>query len=109
MSNNLVLSVVSCGYKIPFQFVPKQRFLLKNPKISRFGQEVLVQEATLGVMNILAKESIVPVSHVKGQFASSYFAVSKACSPDKLRLILNLKCSTSLSRNISLRWRVLGK
>ena len=104
-SNNWVLNVVSCGYKIPFKFVPKQRFLPKNPKVSGSAHEVLVQEAA----DLLAKESIVPVGHVKGQFVSSYFAVSKACIPCKFRPILNLKCSTSLSRNIGLRWRVLGK
>ena len=82
---------MSCGYKIPFKFVPKQCFLPKNPKVSGSAHEVLVQEAA----DLLAKESIVPVGHVKGQFVSSYFAVSKARSPGKFRPILNLKCSTS--------------
>ena len=59
----------------------------KNPKVSGSAHEVLVQKAS----DLLAKESIVPVDHVKGQFVSSYFAVSKAHSPGKFRPILNLK------------------
>ena len=86
-SNNWVLNVVSCGYKIPFKFIPIQQFWPKNPKVSGPAHEVLVQEAA----DILAKESIAPVDPVKGHFVSSYFAVSKACSPWKFRPILNLK------------------
>ena len=86
-SNNWVLNVVSCGYKIPFKFIPTQCFWPKNPKISGPAHEVLVQEAA----DLLAKESIAPVDPVKGQFVSSYFAVTKAHSPGKFRPILNIK------------------
>ena len=85
-NSNRVLDVVSSGYKIPFKFVPRQHSLPENPKVSGSAHEVLVQEAS----DLLAKESIVPVDNVKGQFVSSYFAVSKACSPGKFRPILNL-------------------
>ena len=66
-SNNWVLNVVSGGYKIPFKFIPFQRFWPKNPKISGPDYEMLVQEAA----DLLAKESIAPVEPVKGQFVSS--------------------------------------
>ena len=74
-----MLNVVSCGYKIPFKFIPTQRFWPMNPKISGPAHEVLVQE----VADLLAKESIAPVDPVKGQFVSSYFAVTNAHSPGK--------------------------
>ena len=86
-SNNWVLNIVSGGYKIPFKFVPFQRFWPRNPKVSGPAHEVLEQEAA----DLLAKESIAPVEPVKGQFVSSYFAMSKAPSPGKFRPILNLK------------------
>ena len=41
--------------------------------------------------DLLTKESITPVTSVKGQFVSSYFAVAKARSPSKFKPILNLK------------------
>ena len=78
---------MSCGYKILFKFILIQPSSPKNPKVSGPAHEVLVQEAA----DILAKESIAPVDPVKGQFVSSYFAVSKARSPGKFRPILNLK------------------
>ena len=46
--------------------------------VSGPAHEVLVQEAA----DLLAKEFIAPVD---GQFVSSYFAVTKACSPGKFR------------------------
>ena len=82
-----MLNVVSCGYKIPFRFIPIQYFWPKNPKVSGPTHEVLVQEAG----DLLAKESIAPVDPIKGQVVSPYFAVSKAHSPGKFRPILNLK------------------
>ena len=86
-NNNWVLNVVSEGYKIPFKFVPFQRFWPRNPKVSGPAFEVLAQEAA----DLLAKESVAPVAPVKGQFVSSYFAAGKARSPGKFRPILNLK------------------
>ena len=56
------------------------RYHLSLPQFNAFGLKIL-----------LAKESIVPVDPVKGQFVSSYFAVTKAHSPGKFRPILNLK------------------
>ena len=82
-----------------------QRFWPKNLKVSRPAHEVLVQEAA----DLLAKESIAPVDPVKGQFVSSYFAVTKAHNPGKFRPILNLKSSTSLSQNINLGCKVSSK
>ena len=73
---------MSGGYKIPFKFVPFQRFWPKNPKVSGPIHEVLVQEA----VDLLA-----PMAPVKGQFVSLYFAVAKAHSPGKFRPILKLK------------------
>ena len=90
--NNWVLNVVSEGYKIPFKYIPSQRSLPRNPGVSGPAFEVLRQEAD----DLLAKESIAPVTPVKGQFVSSYFAVAKARSPSKFRPILNLKSSTDL-------------
>ena len=78
---------MSEGYKIPFKFVPFQRFWPRNPEVSGPAHEVLEQEAA----DLLAKESIAPVAPVRGQFVSSYFAVAKAHSPGKFRPILNLK------------------
>ena len=80
-SNFWVLNVVSCGYKIPFKFIPNQHSWHMNPEISGPAHEVLVQEAA----DLLAKESIAPIDPFKGQFVSSYFAVTKARSPGKLR------------------------
>ena len=85
--NNWVLNIVSEGYKIPFKFVPSQRSWPRNPEVSGPAFEVLRQEAA----DLLTKESIAPVTPVKGQFVSSYFAVAKAHSPGKFRPILNLK------------------
>ena len=85
--NNWVLNVVSKGYKIPFKFVPSQRSWPRNPEVSGPAFEVLKQEAA----DLLTKESIAPVTSVKGQYVSSYFAVAKARSPGKFRPILNLK------------------
>merc|ERR1711873_31291 len=79
--------MVSEGYKIPIKFVPFQRSRSKNPEVYGPAFEVLKQEAA----DLLAKESIAPVTPVKGQFVSSYFAVAKARSPGKFRPILNLK------------------
>ena len=86
-NNKWVLNVVSEGYKIPFKFIPSQRWWPRNQKVKGLAFEVLAQEAT----DLLAKESVAPVAPVKGQFVSSYFAVAKARSPGKFRPILNLK------------------
>ena len=72
---------------MPFKFVPSQRSWPRNPEVSGPAFEVLRQEAA----DLLTKESIAPVTPVKGQFVSSYFAVAKAHSPGKFRPILNLK------------------
>ena len=86
-SNSWVCDVISKGYKIPFRYVPSQRFCPQNPKASGPAFEVLKQEAS----DLLFKESIASVASVEGQYVSSYFAVAKARSPGKFRPILNLK------------------
>ena len=60
-NNNWVLNVVSEGYKIPFKFVPFQRFWPRNLKVSGPAFEMLAQEAA----DLLAKESVAPVAPVK--------------------------------------------
>ena len=80
---------MSCGYKIPFKFIPTQCIWPKNPKIYGPAHEVLVQEA----VDLLAMKSIAPVDPVKGQFVSSYFAVTKALSPGKFEPFFELKRS----------------
>ena len=78
---------MSEGYRIPFKFIPKQKSLPRNPKVTGPTFEVLAQEAT----DLHVKDSVAPVASVVGQFVSSYFAVAKAWSPGKFRPILNLK------------------
>ena len=72
---------------MPFRFVPVQHSVPKNPEVSGPAHDILVQEAA----DLLLKEAIAPVEPVVGQFVSSYFAVTKPCSPGKFRPILNLK------------------
>ena len=79
--------MVSEGYKIPLRSVPVQKSWPGNPKVKGPAFEVLAQEAT----DLLAKESVAPVTPVKGQFVSSYFSMAKGRSPGKFRPILNLK------------------
>ena len=89
---------MSCGYKIPFKFVPKQRFW-KSLEVSGPAHKVLAQEAA----DLLAKESIAPVDPVKGRVVCPYFAVSKAHSPGKFKPILNLKKFNKLVKKYKFR------
>ena len=73
--------------KYPLSLSQPNTFGLRIQTFSGPAHEVLVQEAA----DLLVKESIAPVDPVKGQFVSSYFAVTKARSPGKFRPILNLK------------------
>ena len=98
-SSKWVLNVVSEGYRIPFKYVPSQNSWPRNPKAEGPVFEVLAQE----VADLLAKESVAPVGHVKGQFVSSYFAVAKARSPGKFRPILNLKKFNKVVRKYKFR------
>ena len=51
-----------CVEPNPFKFVPKQRSLPRNPKVTGPAFEVLAQEAA----DLLAKESVAPVAPVVG-------------------------------------------
>ena len=86
-SNSWVCNVVEYGYKIPLKYPPMQRNIPTNPRVVGPAHEILISEA----IELKKKAAVSVVSHTKGEYISSYFAVPKPRSPGKFRPILNLK------------------
>ena len=82
-------SIYSRGYKPSWiSKVPRHRAAASNPTIFALASNILNME----VQGLLKKGAICKVGQIPGQYVSSYFTIPKSKrSPDKWRLILNLK------------------
>ena len=86
-SNTWVLDVISNGYRIPLDTIPRQDSIPSNPVVVGEAHEILVKEA----LTLKEKSAISVVEHCDGEYISTYFAVPKPNRPGQYRPILNLK------------------
>ena len=86
-SNTWVLDVISNGYCIPLETIPRQDSIPSNPVAVGEAHEILVKEA----LTLKEKQAIAVVEHCDGEYISTYFAVPKPNRPGQYRPILNLK------------------
>ena len=86
-SNTWVLDVISNGYRIPLDTIPRQDSIPSNPVVVGEAHEILVKEA----LTLKEKSAISVVEHCDGEYISTYFSVPKPNRPGQYRPILNLK------------------